>query len=401
MANNERIANVAGIITDTYKAGNRVVVSVSAQGDTTDDLITKAAGISDRCSRREMDVLLSTGEQISIALLSMAIEKLGFPVISLTGWQAGIRTDDIHGSARIINIETGRILEELGKNNIVVVAGFQGIDSQGNITTLGRGASDLTAVALASFLKADLCQIYTDVDGVYTTDPRLVSNARKLKEINFDEMLELSSLGAQVLQNRSVEMAKRYHVNLEVLSSFKRAPGTKVKEASDTMQNTPVRGVARDDNVARISILGVPDEPGIAFRLFSLLGEKRINVDVILQSIGRDGTKDISFTVSSENLETALSQLKGNTEFYKGKGVTFDDNISKVSIVGAGMATNPGIAAKMFEALFDAGINIKMISTSEIKISVLIDRSESSRAVRVIHEYFGLATDTEALVGTV
>jgi aspartate kinase len=389
VASVERLFNVANIVISTAKEGNSVVVVVSAQGDTTDDLIEKAKEINPNSSKREMDVLLSTGEQISMSLLAMAIEKLGFHVISLTGWQAGIKTEPIYGNARIEDITTTRLQRELDKNNIVIVAGFQGINKYDDINTLGRGGSDTTAVAIAAALKADLCQIYTDVDGVYTTDPRLVSNAKKLAEISFDEMLELASLGAQVLHNRSVELAKKYNVNLEVLSSLKRVKGTIVKEVVK-LEKMLVRGVARDNDVARISILGVPDEPGVAFRVFSLLAQKRINVDIILQSIGRDGTKDISFTISSSHLASAMEILNEDLDTFKGKQIMYDENISKVSIVGAGMATNAGVAAKMFEALYEAGINIQMISTSEIKISVLIERKEAERAVKVIHNYFNL-----------
>jgi aspartate kinase len=389
VANAERLFNVANIVIDTAKEGNSVVVVVSAQGDTTDDLIEKAKEINPKASKREMDVLLSTGEQISMSLLAMAIEKLGSHVISLTGWQAGIKTEPIYGNARIDEINCTRLQRELDKNNIVIVAGFQGINKYDDITTLGRGGSDTTAVAIAASLNADLCQIYTDVDGVYTTDPRLVANARKLSEISFDEMLELASLGAQVLHNRSVELAKKYNVNLEVLSSLKRGKGTIVKEVVK-LEKMLVRGVARDNDVARISILGVPDEPGVAFRIFALLAQKRINVDIILQSIGRDGTKDISFTISSGHLASALELLNDNVDLFKAKQIIYDEDISKVSIVGAGMATNAGVAAKMFEALYGAGINIQMISTSEIKISVLIERKEATRAVTVIHDYFHL-----------
>jgi aspartate kinase len=387
VANTERVQNVARIVTETYKKGNSVVVIVSAQGDTTDDLIEKAAEINPCASKREMDMLLSTGEQISMSLLAMAIQKLGFPVISLTGWQAGMKTDSAYGSARIHEIKTERLEAELDKGKIVIIAGFQGINKYDDITTLGRGGSDTTAVAFAASLKADLCQIYTDVDGVYTADPRIVADAVKLDEISYDEMLELASLGAQVLHNRSVEMAKRYNVNLEVCSSFKDVPGTKVKEVV-SVEKMLVRGVTRDNDVARISIIGLPDEPGIAFRIFSLLAQKRINIDIILQSIGRDGTKDLSFTVSNQHLEAALSVLNENLVSFKGKSINYDDKISKVSIVGAGMESNSGVAAKMFEALFEANINIQMISTSEIKISVLIDGSDAERAVKVLHACF-------------
>lgn len=387
VANTERVFNVAHIVTETYDKGNDVIVVVSAQGDTTDDLIEKAAQINPNPSKREMDVLLSTGEQISIALLAMAIEKLGYPVVSLTGPQAGFITDSNYSKARIRRIEKERVENEIEKHNIVIVAGFQGINRYDNITTLGRGGSDTSAVALAAVFHADLCQIFTDVDGVYTADPRIAPNARKLDEITYDEMLELASLGANVLHNRSVEMAKKYNVNLEVVSSLERKPGTKVKEATD-VEKMLIKGVARDDDVARISVVSVPDNPGIAFRLFSTLASKKIDVDIILQSIGRDGTKDISFTVSKGNSEEAVRVVESLKEVLCFQSIERSENISKVSVVGAGMQSNPGVAAKMFEALMDAHINIQMISTSEIKISVLIDIADSERAVVAIHDAF-------------
>ncbi|MGI5959430.1 MAG: aspartate kinase [Massiliimalia sp.] len=383
----ERIFNVANIVTETYSKGNNVVVVVSAQGDTTDDLIEKAAEINPHPSKREMDVLLSTGEQISISLLAMAIEKLGFPVVSLTGWQAGFRTNSDYSSARIRRIETERLMRELDKKNIVIVAGFQGINKYDDITTLGRGGSDTSAVALAASLHADVCQIYTDVDGVYTADPRIVPDAVKLNEISFDEMLELASLGAQVLNNRSVEMAKKYNVKLEVLSSLERKPGTQVKEVIK-MEKMLIKGVACDDDVARVAIIGVPDQPGVAFKIFSALAKHGVNVDIILQSIGRDNSKDISFTVPLSQKEAAMNCLEEEKELYKAQRVEVDDNVAKVSIVGAGMQSHPGVAAKMFEALYEAGINIRMISTSEIKISVLIDREKSKRALVAVHNAF-------------
>ncbi len=383
----ERVMNVAHIVTDTYKAGNQVVVVVSAQGDTTDDLIEKAKEINENPSKREMDMLLATGEQISISLLAMAIEKLGYPVVSLTGWQAGFETTSAHSSARIRRIEGERLHKELDKNNIVIVAGFQGLSRYGDITTLGRGGSDTSAVALAAALKADLCQIYTDVDGVYTADPRIVKTAKKLDEISFDEMLELATLGAQVLHNRSVEMAKKYNVNLEVLSSLEKKPGTKVKEVIP-VEKMLIRGVTRDNNVARIAVIGLPDKPGIAFKVFSLMSKNNINVDIILQSIGRDGTKDISFTVSSDHKDLAVKVLEENKQALEAQAIELNDNVCKLSIVGAGMQTNAGVATTMFEALFEAGININMISTSEIKISVLIDKEESEKALRVVHDAF-------------
>lgn len=387
VANAERVFNVARIITETHQAGNSVVAVVSAQGDTTDDLIEKANEINPAGSKREMDVLLSTGEQISMALVAMAVQKLGFPVVSLTGPQAGMRTDNTYGNARISRIDTERIQAELGKGKIVIVAGFQGLNRYDDITTLGRGGSDTTAVAFAAALDADLCQIYTDVDGVYTADPRIVKDAHKLNEISYDEMLELASLGAQVLHNRSVEMAKRYQVDLEVLSSFQKIQGTKVKEVVQ-VEKMLIRGVARDNDVARISIIGLPDQPGTAYRIFSLLAKAKINVDVILQSIGRDGTKDVSFTVGKSSLDEALSLLHEHLESIGGCSLTHDSDISKVSIVGAGMTTHAGVAATMFEALYEAGINIQMISTSEIKVSVLIAREDAERAVKVVHNAF-------------
>lgn len=387
VANAERIFNAAKIITDTYSAGNKVVAVVSAQGDTTDDLLQKAAEISDAPSRRELDVLLSTGEQMSMALLAMAIEKLGFPVVSLTGWQIGLQTDAVHGSSRIRKIDKERLESELGRSNIVIVAGFQGVNRYEDITTLGRGGSDTTAVALAAVLHADLCQIYTDVDGVYTADPRLVPTARKLDEITYDEMLELSNLGAQVLHGRSVELAKKYSVKVEVLSSFEKKPGTILKEVVK-VEKMLIRGVTRDNNTARISIVEIPDVPGIAFKIFSVLAAKDINVDIILQSIGRDNTKDISFTIPKTQKQEALDALQDVVTMFHAKEITCNDAVSKVSIVGAGITSHPGIAAKMFEALADADINIQMISSSEIKLSVLIDLADADKAVSVIHEAF-------------
>ncbi len=384
VANVERVFNVARIVTETYSKGNSVVVVVSAQGDTTDDLIEKAKEINPSPSKREMDALLATGEQISSSLLAMAIEKLGFPVTSLTGWQAGFHTDSTHGASRIKSVQAERIENELSKNNIVIVAGFQGINRYDDITTLGRGGSDTSAVAIAAVLKADLCQIYTDVDGVYTADPRKVTGAKKLDEITFDEMLELASLGAQVLHNRSVEMAKKYNVNLEVVSSLERVPGTKVKEVNK-VEKMLIKGVTSDKNVARISVMKLPDNPGIASKIFTALASKKVDVDIILQSIGRDNTKDISFTVSKDNKEVAVAVMQ---EVVPECEISCNDQIAKVSIVGAGMQSNPGVAAKMFGALSDARININMISTSEIKISVLIDIKDSERAVQAIHDAF-------------
>ncbi len=387
VANAERVFNVARIVTDTYKQGNNVVVVVSAQGDTTDDLIDKANEINPNASKRERDMLLASGEQISIALLAMAIEKLGYPVVSLLGWQAGFQTSSAYTSARIKRVVPDRIQKELDKKNIVVVAGFQGINKYDDLTTLGRGGSDTSAVAIAAAMHADLCQIYTDVKGVYTADPRKVPNARKLETISYDEMLELATLGAQVLNNRSVEMAKKYNIELEVLSSLEKEPGTIVKEAAK-MEKMLISGVAKDKDVARVSIIGLPDRPGLAFKVFSKVSAANINVDIILQSIGRDGTKDIAFTVAQEKAEETEKILKDYLLPLGAKEVKADTGVAKVSIVGAGMESHAGVATKMFEALMDAQINIKMISTSEIKVSVLIDEADADNAVKAIHEKF-------------
>ncbi len=388
VADANRIRNVARIITETYRRGHNVVAVLSAQGDTTDDLIEKAAEINPNASKREMDMLLSTGEQISCALCAMAIEAMGYPVVSLTGWQAGMSTNSVYGNARIKHVSNERIMAELDKKSIVIVTGFQGLNKYDDITTLGRGGSDTSAVALAAALHADLCQIYTDVDGVYTADPRCVKGAKKLDEITYDEMLELATLGAQVLHNRSVEMAKRYNVNLEVVSSFSNKPGTKVKEVVKAMEKTHVSGVAKDKNVARLALVGLADHPGIAFKIFSLLSNHRINVDIILQSIGRDDKKDISFTVSRSDMLLAKQVLEEYRESIGFDHIDVSDNIAKVSIVGAGMINNPGVASLMFEALYNAGINIQMISTSEIKVSVLVDETDADRAVQAIHDRF-------------
>lgn len=387
VANAERVNNVAKIITDTYKKGNQVVVVLSAQGDTTDELIEKANEINPKASKREMDMLISTGEQISVALMAMAIDRMGFPVVSLTGWQVGMETDSQYGSARIKKVSGDRIRKELDEKKIVIVCGFQGINKYDDVTTLGRGGSDTTAVALAVALKADLCQIYTDVDGVFTADPRVIPTARKLDEINPDEMLELATLGAKVLHNRSVEMAKRYNVQLEVLSSFSGKPGTIVKEGAK-LEKTHVSGVACDKNIARIAVVGLQDRPGIAYKIFSLLAKKKINVDLILQSIGRNDTKDISFTVDKSNLKEATEIINEAKDYIGFDHITTTDRIAKVSVVGAGMANNPGVAATMFEAIYEANINIHMISTSEIKVSVLIDIEDAERAMRGIHDKF-------------
>ena len=382
-----RIFNVARIVANTRNAGNDVVVVVSAQGDTTDDLIAKAQEITNSPSSREMDMLLATGEQISIALLAMALQEIGVSAISLTGWQAGFVTDRAYSRARIKRLDTERVESELARNRVVVVAGFQGLNRSDDITTLGRGGSDTSAVALAAALHADRCQIYTDVEGVFTADPRKIPKATRLKEITFDEMLELASLGAQVLNNRSVELAKKYGVELEVLSSINPIPGTIVKEETK-VEGMLIKGVAKDDNVAVISILGVPDVPGMSFKVFSLLAQRNINVDIILQSSGTDGAKDLIFTVPLDDAESALSLLQEHKGRFGGGEIKVDKNCAKVSVVGAGMQSPPGVASRMFEAIGSQNINIHMISTSEIKISVIIDKADADRAVAAIHDAF-------------
>jgi aspartate kinase len=383
----ESLKRVAGRIAARKAEGDDVVVVVSAQGKFTDELIAKANEITDHPPKRELDFVMTAGEQISAGLLAIMLKKMGYGAAPLTGWQSGFVTDSNHGGARIRRLEADRIRLELSKGNIVVVTGFQGVNRYDDITTLGRGGSDTSAVAIAAELHADKCQIFTDVDGVYTADPRIVKNAQKLKAISYDEMLELATLGAQVLHNRSVEMAKKYNVRLEVLSSIEELPGTIVKEVAK-LEKMLVKGITKDDNVARISIVGVEDVPGIAFKVFSLLAGIRVNVDIILQSIGRDGTKDITFTVALSDAKAAIGVLNENIDSIGFKSIASDDDISKVSIVGAGMESNAGVASKMFEALYEAGINIHMISTSEIKISVLIDKEFGSKAVNAIHEAF-------------
>ncbi|MBE7012868.1 MAG: aspartate kinase [Ruminococcaceae bacterium] len=389
VANAERVMNVAKRIVETYKQGHSVVVVVSAQGDTTDDLIEKAREINPKGSKREMDMLLSSGEQISVALLAMAIQSLGFNAVSLTGWQAGFTTNSNYGIAKIHTIHNERVKKEIDSKNIVIIAGFQGINRYDDITTLGRGGSDTSAVAIAASLGADLCEIYTDVDGVYTADPRLVPHAHKLDDISYDEMLELASLGANVLHNRSVEMAKKYGVNLVVRSSLNNNEGTVVKEV-EKVEKLDVRGVARDNDVARIALVNVKDEPGVAFKIFSMLAKNNVNVDIILQSIGRQGKKDISFTVNEDNLDIAIELLEQHKDVIGFEEIKATNEVSKISIVGAGMVNNPGVAAKMFEALYDANINIHMISTSEIKVSVLVNQKNADKAVQAVHDKFHL-----------
>mgnify|MGYP004458403849 CR=1 FL=1 len=386
----QRIRNVAGIIAETYLQGNDVIVVLSAQGDTTDDLIAKAEEINPKPSKREMDMLLSTGEQISVALCAMALEAMGLPCVSLAAWQVGIQTTKVHSDARIKKIDTERVRSELDQHRIVLVTGFQGVDRLGDVTTLGRGGSDTSAVALAAAFRADLCQIYTDVDGVYTTDPRIVPNARKLDEITYDEMLDLATLGAGVLHNRSVEMAKKYGVPLVVRSSLNNSEGTVVKEEV-TVERMLISGVALDTDAVRIAVIGLKDIPGVAFKLFDVLAKKHINVDVILQSIGRAGTKDISFTVDGKDLDDAIAVLEENKARLGYQELHSERNIAKLSIVGAGMMSNPGVAAKMFESLYNEGVNINMISTSEIRVTVLINEKDGVRAMNAVHDAFNLA----------
>ena len=389
VADTEKLKNVAKRIIKTYDAGNDIVVVLSAQGDTTDELIAKAAEISSRPSKREMDMLLSTGEQQSVALLAMTLIEMGYPAVSLNAHQAGMITTSTYGNARMRRIETERLQVELGRRNIVLVTGFQGMNRYDDVTTLGRGGSDTTAVSLAAKLHADVCEIYTDVDGIYTADPRIVKDAIKLDEITYDDMLELASLGARVLHNRSVELAKKHKVKMVVRSSITEDAGTVVKEACK-MEKMLISGVAGDDDVARVSIIGVEDTPGRAFEIFSTLAKHKINIDIILQSIGRDGTKDITFTVSESDFPQVKEIISENMERWKIKDVDYDHDVAKVSVVGGGMVANTGIASRMFEAMYDANINISMISTSEIKISVLIDKVDMKKAMKAIHDKFYL-----------
>ena len=390
VADKERIYNVARRCIEDYKKGNDIVVVLSAMGKTTDVLISQAKEINPNPPKREMDMLFTVGEQTSVALMAMAMDALGVPAVSLNAFQVAMHTTSRYGNARLKRIDTERIRNELDARKIVIITGFQGIDKMDNYTTLGRGGSDTTAVALAAALRADACEIYTDVDGVYTADPRIVKDAKKLDEITYDEMLDLASLGAGVLHNRSVEMAKKYGVQLVVRSSLNNSEGTVVKEEVK-MERMLVSGVACDKNTARIAVIGLQDQPGVAFKLFNHLANHNINVDVILQSVGRDGTKDISFTVAKDDVEETLATLERhrNTSLICDK-VDVDRNVAKVSVVGAGMISNPGVAATMFEAMFNENINIKMISTSEIRITVIIEESDADRAVKAVHDKFAL-----------
>ena len=388
VADKERIFNVARRCIEDYQKGNDVVVVLSAMGKQTDVLLDMAYDINPKASKRELDMLLTTGEQTSVALMAMAMHSLGVPAISLNAFQVAMHTSAVAGNARLKKIDKERIEHELEQRKIVIVTGFQGVSKYDDYTTLGRGGSDTTAVALAAALHADACEIYTDVEGVYTADPRIVPDAKKLAEITYDEMLELASLGAGVLHNRSVEMAKKYGVQLVVRSSLNTAEGTIVKEDAK-MEKMLVSGVASDKNVARIAVVGLEDKPGVAFKLFRHLANHNVNVDMILQSIGRDNTKDISFTVTEDMADVAVETVENHRDgSLKCKEVKVNKNVSKVSVVGAGMQSNPGVAAQMFEALYDANVNIQQISTSEIRVTVLIDRDDTDKAMKAVHKEF-------------
>lgn len=391
VADAEKVLNVAKRIMRTRMEGNDVVVVLSAQGKTTDGLIAKAKEINAKPGRREMDMLLSTGEQQSVALMAMAISAIGGRAVSLNAAQVGIETTNTYSNARIRTINTERIENELDEGSIVLVTGFQGVNAVGDTTTLGRGGSDTSAVALAAALNADVCEIYTDVEGVYTADPRVVPDAAKLDEISYDEMLELASLGAKVLHHRSVEVAKKYNVKLVVRSSMSDAEGTEVKEDTK-MERMLVSGVAADKKVSRISVMGIKDEPGKAFEIFSLMAKEKVSVDIILQSTGTDGRQNISFTIGEDDLDLALKALEKNKARLTAQEILHDENTAKLSIVGAGMASNPGVAAMFFEAMYDAGVNIQMISTSEIKITVLIAKDDVDVAMKAVHDKFKMAS---------
>lgn len=389
VGNKERILNVAKRCIEDYQKGNDVVVVLSAMGKSTDELIDMAKDINPTPSKREMDMLMTTGEQVSVSLMAMAMGSLGVPAISLNAFQVAMHTTHRYGNAQLKRIDTDRIRNELEQRKIVLVTGFQGIDKFDNVTTLGRGGSDTTAVALAAALHADACEIYTDVDGVYTADPRYVKKARKLAEITYDEMLDLASLGAGVLHNRSVEMAKKYGVQLVVRSSLNNHEGTIVREEVN-MEKMLVSGVAADKNATRIAVIGLKDELGIAFHLFNALAKYNINVDIILQSVGRNGTKDISFTVAEDEADEAVAIIQKSFPKSEYNKIDEEKDVAMISIVGAGMMTHPGVAASMFEALYDAGVNIKMISTSEIRVTVLIDEKYTEKALNAVHDKFAL-----------
>ena len=391
VADKERIFNVAKRCIRDYQNGNDVVVVLSAMGKYTDELIAKAKEINPNPSKREMDMLFTIGEQMSVSLMAMAMDALGVRAISLNAFQVAMHTTSNYSNARLKKIDTERIRRELDDRKIVIVTGFQGINKYNDYTTLGRGGSDTTAVALAAALHADACEIYTDVDGVYTADPRLVPTARKLNAITYDEMLDLATLGAGVLHNRSVEMAKKYGVPLVVRSSLNESEGTVVKEVVKKMERMLISGVALDKDADRISVIGIKDAPGRAVKLFNTLAKKNINVDIIIQSVGREGTKDISFTVAHDNLKEAIELLEEYQEVLGFERVDYNCEVAKLSIVGAGMMSNPGVAAKMFECLYNENVNINMIATSEIRITVLVNSEDAVRAMNAVHDAFGLA----------
>ncbi len=390
VADPERLKCVAERVAAAKRAGEDLVVVVSAMGDTTDRLIALANEVSKDPSDRELDMLMSTGEQITAALLTMSINDLGLKAVSFTGTQVGIITDSAHRKAKILEISTEKIAEELKKGHVIVVAGFQGVDYKHNITTLGRGGSDTTAVALAAVLKAEVCKIYTDVDGVYTADPRIVPEARKINELSYDEMLEMASLGAKVLQSRAVEFAKRYGVKVEVLSSFTDLPGTVLCEEVKEMEDVVVRGVTVNRGEAKLTILHVPDRPGVAAKIFRAMADANINVDMIIQNVSAKGYTDVSFTVSLDDLKKAVTELEKVSKQIDAKGVSTAEDIAKVSIVGVGMRSHKGIASTMFETLAENNINIGMISTSEIKISCVVEADKADQAARLLHKAFGL-----------
>lgn len=389
VGNKERILNVAKRCIEEYQKGNDVVVVLSAMGKMTDELIAMAKDINPNPPKREMDMLLTTGEQTSVAMMAMAMHSMGIPAVSLNAFQVAMHTTHAYSNARIKRIDTDRIFNELEQRKIVIVTGFQGVDRYDNYTTLGRGGSDTTAVALAAALNADACEIYTDVDGVYTADPRKVTTAKKLQEITYDEMLEMATLGAGVLHNRSVELAKKHGVQLVVRSSLTKEEGTVVKERI-MMPQAEISGVAGDDDAARISVTGLEDEPGVAFRLFNILAKKNINIDIILQSVGQNGKKDISFTVKEDDADLAVKTIKEHLPLGSYADVDATTDVAKVSIIGSGLIGHSGMAARMFEALYEVGVNIRMISTSEIRVTVIVDRADMVKAMNAAHEAFEL-----------
>ncbi|MDP9739818.1 UNVERIFIED_ORG: aspartate kinase [Bacillus sp. B2I3] len=393
----EKIKNVANRVIEEAKKGNEVVAVVSAMGKTTDQLVSMARDISGSPSKREMDMLLTTGEQVTISLLTMALIEEGHEAISYTGWQAGMQTESVHGNARILNIDATRIQAQLQEKKIVVVAGFQGNDANGEITTLGRGGSDTTAVAIAAALNADRCDIYTDVTGVFTTDPRYIKGARKLQSISYDEMLELANLGAGVLHPRAVEYAKNYQIPLEVRSSMERESGTIIEEEATMEENLIVRGIAFEDSITRVTIYGLPQSLGALSTIFTTLAKNRINVDIIIQSMTAEDTTNLSFSTKSEDTEAALIVLENNKEQLGFDRVETESGLAKVSIVGSGMVSNPGVAAEMFEVMANTGIQVKMVSTSEIKVSTVVNEKEMVKAVESLHEAFKLGQHANVL----